>query len=103
MKTYKNIESFLKDNPSDETIAQVMAVINKSAIKELKQEIRKKESHLRKVQSLMKKLEPLKLDKTEAENLIKSLTSEIEKMRKELPVVVKKNKVVTVVTKKSPK
>jgi len=90
MKTYKTIESFLKDNPSDETIAQVMAVINKSAIKELKQEIRKKESHLRKVQSLMKKLEPLNLNKNEAENLIKTLTSEIEKMRKELPVVVKK-------------
>lgn len=82
---FKSIEEWMQSNPAEETKEQVMKLINRHTIRELRQEIRTKEQSLRKAEKILKSTKDLGLDTSATEGFIENLNKEITEMKKDLP------------------
>lgn len=88
MKTFKNIEDWLKTNPPAEEQKKVILLINKGAVNATRRQIWEKEAYLRKLYSLVNHFKKLGLQPPQSElDLITATKKEIEVLSKDLPLI----------------
>jgi hypothetical protein len=93
MKRFSSISDWLKTNPSNEEQNKVLLLIMRGHTSQLRKELYEKERRLVKLQSFARYCSKMGFSpsKQEAEETAK-IKSEIERLRKELPVIPKKEK-----------
>lgn len=93
MKTYKTVNEWIKSNPSKEQVEKVLAIVNRGTIHELRVEISEKEKYLRKLLKTEKAFAEIDMKvPKDLEEKIKGVTNEVTDLKKELPVVKKREK-----------
>lgn len=93
MKRFKSIAEWLKTNPSPEEQDKVLILIHRGATSQIRRELWGKERYLLKLQAFANHCKKLgfAVPKEETETQIKT-KKEIEELRKDLPVIPKKEK-----------
>jgi hypothetical protein len=99
METYSDVKSWLATNPSEEELRKVIILINRGAVNHTRKEVWKKEQYLRKLRGIVKDYDSLEIKAPkDIIDSIKSVTKEVEELKKDLPVFrprAKKEKVET--------
>jgi hypothetical protein len=93
MKRFSSISEWLKTNPSQEEQDKVLILIHRGATSQIRKKLWEKERYLQKLQALANHFKRLNLEfpKSEAE-IINKVKKEVEALKKELPVIPKKEK-----------
>ena len=93
MKTYSNVQDWLKTKPNEKEISKVLDLINKTAKRELKQELWEKERELKKFTKFATEMNELGYKPTlEMTEKAKSITTEIEELKKAIGPIIKRVK-----------
>jgi hypothetical protein len=90
---FKSIDQWLKSQPSEEEKTKILILVNRGATSKLRRDIWEKERYVLKLQSFANHCK--KLGFTMPEDHLKALASvkkEIETLKKELPIIPKKEK-----------
>jgi hypothetical protein len=86
MKTYTNVEEWLKSNPSKEVIERVLNTINRGVLTEIRKEYHKKNGELRKMSKVVSNMGDIGLPITkEIKDAAANLSKEVEELKKQLP------------------
>ena len=86
MKTFKNVQDWLKSNPSEEEMRKVIILINKGAVSETRREVYDLNRYLRKLQAGENVMKKLGLPFTkEGQDKIKEVKAQIAELEKGLP------------------
>jgi hypothetical protein len=94
MTKFKTIESWLDSNPSTEEKSKLLILINRGETSKLRKELWEKERFLVKLQSFANHCKKMGFNPPKEEiEAVNKTKKEIESLRKELPVIPKKEKV----------
>lgn len=93
MRKFKSIQEWISTNPSAEEQNKVLLLIQKGYTSQLRRELWEKERYLQKLQALANHFKRLNLEfpKNETE-VINKVKKEVETLRKELPIIPKREK-----------
>ena len=90
---FKTIEKWLETKPSDEEKTKVLILIHRGSTSKLRRELWEKERYLQKLQALANHFKRLNLEFPKNEtDVINKVKQEVEALRKDLPVIPKKEK-----------
>lgn len=93
MKRFKSIADWLKTNPSQEEQDKVLILIHRGATSQIRREVWEKERYLHKLSSLINHFKRLGLEPPKNElDAVAKVKKEVEALKKELPVIPKKEK-----------